>query len=202
MLKKSTLAKVHTGTSQTIIDGAISVMAETGLRNLTTKRVSERASVSTASIHYFFETKERLITESFAHVMNLMWDRLSEVGETDELPLKKIEQTLYVFFNEDINELETIRIWPQLWHHAGQNADTEQQFQAYNKGVIALFENYLMSAGMTAEKAKIYAYRLNALHRGLWIEFKVGGVLSDREIRSVIASVLESIQFELNGGSQ
>ena len=68
-MTKLALKRSGKETSQSIIDGAISVMAEEGLPQLTTKRVSDRAEVSTAAIHYFFETKDRLIYESFVHVV-------------------------------------------------------------------------------------------------------------------------------------
>ncbi len=199
MSNYSNLAKPLSGTPLSIVDGAISVLADSGLSNLTTKKVSERAAVSTASIHYFFETKDRLINESFAHVLEGMWARLSRVVDEDLPPMERIRRTLNAFFDEDKNGVETIQIWPQLWHHAGNNHEVGTLFRDYNSRVTNLFQSFLSDAGMTAEKARIHAFRLNALHRGLWIEFKVGGTIQAREVNTIINSIISSLESELAG---
>ena len=56
-------------TPQTIINSTLAVMAEEGFVNLTTKRISKHAEVSTATIHYFFDTKEKLIESAFAYLI-------------------------------------------------------------------------------------------------------------------------------------
>lgn len=194
-----TAEKIENQTSQSIIDGAIAVMADAGLRNLTTKRVSEHADVSTASIHYFFKTKERLIQESFAYVMNRLWGQLCETRDQHSDPIDAIKAMLEVFLGEEFTGVDTVKIWPQLWHHASTNAETGKLFRDYNNKIIDLFATCLLNLGLTPETSRIMSYRLNALHRGLWIEMNVGKTISRLETKRVYASMIETIKAEIEG---
>ena len=191
--------KIHSETSQSIIDGAIAVMADSGLRHLTTKLVSEHANVSTASIHYFFDTKERLIHESFAHIMDEMWDRLVEVNEQGGEPLISLRRIMETFLVANRNGVNAVKIWPQLWHHAGANDETGELFREYNARVVGLLADKLIEAGLDIEKARLYAFRLNALHRGLWIELHVGTVLNKTETDKIYTSIFNTINAEIMG---
>jgi len=63
-MKNTAKREVANDTSQTIIDGALSVMVEQGIASLTTKSVSKKADVSTAAIHYFFDTKKTILSSA------------------------------------------------------------------------------------------------------------------------------------------
>ncbi len=194
-----TTRKIHNETSQSIIDGAIAVMADSGLRHLTTKLVSERASVSTASIHYFFNTKERLIHESFAHVMDEMWAQLVDASDEGGEPLSCLRRIMDTFFVAGRNGINAVKIWPQLWHHAGANSETGELFRDYNDRVINLLAAKLIDAGMKQKNARLYAFRLNALHRGLWIELHVGSVLNKSDTDQIYTSIFTTITDEIMG---
>lgn len=191
--------KAQTETSQSIIDGTIAVMAKSGLNHLTTKLVSQQANVSTASIHYFFDTKERLIHESFAHVMNEMWERLIEVSEQDQDPLRSLRKIMDTFFETNRNGIDAKTIWPQLWHYAGTNDETGTLFRDYNMRVKNLLEAKLVDAGLNAIRAKLYAHKLNALHRGLWIELHVDTTMKTSDTDQVYTSIFKIISAEIMG---
>lgn len=184
-------------TPQSIIACAISVMAEEGLPHLTTKRVSQRADVSTASIHYFFDTKDRLIYESFASVIrNIRGQFLTARNENTE-PLTRIRATLDVFFSDTQIIGDAVKIWPQLWVHAGTDAATARLFHIYNSRMISNFTYDLRAAGMARPEARQYAVRLNALHRGLWIELHLGGCVTRGETRDIYTAMMDTITQSL-----
>lgn len=186
-------------TSQTIIEGAISVMAESGLPRLTTKLVGAKADVSTASIHYFFETKDRLIYESFAHVIRGIRQQFFAARKNEPDPLKRIRKTLEVFFSDQQITGDTVKIWPQLWVHAGTNAETARLFRVYNGRMISNFTHDLREAGMGRDLARIFAFRLNALHRGLWIEMHVAGLITKDDSDKIHDAMMETITQNIGG---
>ncbi len=194
-----TAKRAYNETSLSIIDSAIAVMAETGLRNLTTKLVSQKADVSTASIHYFFDTKERLIQESFAIVMDRMWEELAAVEVNHDDPHQAIQDLLHVFYiDAQVND-RTLKIWPEIWLHASTDKGTGELFKNYNNKVIELFTSLLVSAGLKPKVARLYAFRLNTLHRGLWIELNVGGSMNAEDARDVINATMITIRKEIKG---
>lgn len=192
-MAKTAAKRSGSETSQSIIDGAISVMAEEGLPQLTTKRVSERADVSTAAIHYFFETKDRLIYESFVHVVGNIRRQFLDVRKSTASPLDCIRQTMDVFFSAEQITGDTVKIWPQLWVHAGTDAQTARLFKIYNGRMVSNFTYDLCRAGLPRAAARSFALRLNALHRGLWIELHLGGQITRGETAEIYAAMMETI---------
>lgn len=187
---------MQSDTPQSIIAGAISVMAEEGLPQLTTKRVSERADVSTGSIHYFFDTKDRLIYESFASVIRGIRRQLLQARSSAE-PLTRIRKTLDVFFSRAQVSGDTVKIWPQLWVHAGTDAATARLFHIYNARMISNFTYDLRKAGLPRDTARSFALRLNALHRGLWIELNLGGCVTRAETADIYSAMMDTITRDL-----
>lgn len=191
-MSKAALNRLQSETPQAIIAGAISVMAEEGLPHLTTKRVSERADVSTGSIHYFFDTKDRLIYESFASVIRGIRVQLLNARKSGDA-LTRIRETLDVFFSRAQVSGDTVKIWPQLWVHAGTDAATARLFHIYNARMISNFTYDLREAGLPRSEARSFALRLNALHRGLWIELNLGGCVTRAETADIYTAMMESI---------
>lgn len=196
-MAKTQSQRLQSETPQSIIAGAISVMAEDGLPQFTTKRVSERADVSTGSIHYFFDTKERLIYESFASVIRNI--RRQFLGaRTSPDALTRIRETLDVFFSDAQITGDAVKIWPQLWVHAGTDDATARLFHIYNARMISNFTYDLRAAGMPRDMARSFALRLNALHRGLWIELHLGGCADATETRNIYTAMMDTITQSLN----
>ncbi len=192
IVSQSQANRLSADTPQAIIAGAISVMAKDGLPQLTTKRVSERAAVSTGAIHYFFDTKERLIYESFAAVIRNIRRQFAGARQSAD-PLTRIRATLDVFFSKAQVTGDTVKIWPQLWVHAGTDKATARLFHIYNARMISNFTYDLHAAGMPRAMARSYALRLNALHRGLWIELHLGGCTDAAETRDIYTAMMETI---------
>src|SRR4051794_24438840 len=57
---KRTRAEIAAQTREAILNAACEVIAEIGLENIRMRMVAERAGVSTAALHYHFDTREKL----------------------------------------------------------------------------------------------------------------------------------------------
>ena len=177
-------------TSQSIIDGALSVMVEDGLAALTTKSVSRRADVSTAAIHYFFQTKDNLVYSAFVFVIRSTRCALLDVRRVESDPAMRLRRSIEVFFQSDPGEA---RIWPQLWVYADNDTKTQRLFRIYNARLISNFTYDLRQLGVERARARRLAVKLNALHRGLWIEQQIGASITARECEGILDMVLEGI---------
>lgn len=175
-------------------------MAEDGLAGLTTKSVSRKADVSTAAIHYFFDTKDNLVHSAFGFVVRSIRQQLLDVRKSEPSdPLRRIRRSLGVFFASDQTTGAAIKIWPQLWVSAATDAQTGRLFKAYNSRMISNFVYDLREAGLSREEARLQAFKLNALHRGLWIDENIGGVISPSENANIIDRVMEEIAAQIKG---
>ncbi len=193
-MKTSTKKIVTNDTSQAIINGTLSVIAEEGLAGLTTKSVSERVSVSTAAIHYFFDTKENLIYSAFVYVIKTVREQQLQIRQSEPDPLERIKATIGVFFGKGLASDYEASIWPQIWVYALRDEKIGRLFQAYNSRLISNFISDISAMGVDRPRARTLAFKLNSLHRGLWIDQQIGHLISEEEIQDVLNTFFEEIQ--------
>ena len=183
-------------TSQAIIDSALAVMAEEGIANLTTKSVSQRASVSTAAIHYFFETKEKLIYSAFVHVVRTLREETTAIRLREGDPLKRIRASLEVHFSPFHFQGAASNIWPQLWVHAGVDAAAARLFHVFSKRMISNCRVDLIALGMERKGARLKAIELIALMRGLWLQQRLTKTISGDDSWRILDAAINAVALD------
>jgi TetR/AcrR family transcriptional repressor of bet genes len=196
-MKASVRRDAANDTSQSIIDSALTLMVEDGLAGLTTKSVSKKADVSTAAIHYFFETKNNLIYSAFEFVIKTIRKDLLEVRKSEADPIARVRRSINVFFKSGQVSSVAAKVWPHLWVHAGSDVKTGRLFKIYNARLISNFTYDLCKLGVPRSRAKILAYKLNALHRGLWIEQQIGAPITRAECEVILDMFIAEVLAEL-----
>ena len=196
-MKASVRRDAANDTSQSIIESALTLMVEDGLAGLTTKSVSKKADVSTAAIHYFFETKNNLIYSAFVFVIKTIRLDLLEVRKSEANPIARVRRSISVFFKSGQVSSVAAKVWPHLWVHAGSDAKTGRLFKVYNARLISNFTYDLCQLGVSRPRAKILAYKLNALHRGLWIEQQIGAAITREECETILDMFISEVLAEL-----
>lgn len=191
--------RIANDTRQEIINSTLTAMAEDGIANLTTKSISKRADVSTASIHYFFETKDNLIYNAFVFVIkSIRLDMLAaRKGQTD--PFMRIRGAVEAHFSATHMSDEAAYIWPQLWVHAGCDAPTARLVRVFGARMVSNFTYDLCDAGMERRDARLAAIELRALVVGLWLEKQVTKYASFGERREVFNRVLARLAEQAKG---
>ncbi|MGI9502204.1 MAG: TetR family transcriptional regulator C-terminal domain-containing protein [Geminicoccaceae bacterium] len=180
-------------TSQSIINGTLVVMAEQGIANLTTKLVSQRADVSTASIHYFFDTKENLIYSAFLYMVKALSQETLEIRQREKHPLARLARSIEVHFSPFHFEAEASNIWPQFWVHAGANPDVARLFHIFSRRIISNHAVDLKEAGLPRAEARLVAAELSALTRGLWLEKRIAETIGAEDCGAILKARLSTI---------
>lgn len=194
--------RIANSTRQEIIDSTLSAMAEDGIANLTTKSISLRAKVSTASIHYFFDTKDNLIYNSFVFVIkSIRQDMLAtRKGQTD--PFKRIRGAMNTHFSAAHLSEEAAYIWPQLWVHAKCDTRTARLVRLFGARMISNFTYDLCDAGMNRGEARMSAIELRALVVGLWIEQQVTKYATAQEHKDVFDKILSRLEKQVENANK
>ena len=178
------------GTPQSIIESALSVMAEDGIANLTTKLVSQRAAVSTGAIHYFFDTKDNLIFSAFVHMVRLIRDETLAIRRIEKDPLERIARSIEVHFSQFHFESDASIIWPQFWVYAGADEQAARLFRAFSARMISNHTWDLRQAGYDRAGARAKAVELSVLSRGLWLEKRLARSVKTEECWRIMADAL------------
>ena len=186
-------------TSQAIIDSALAVMAEEGIANLTTKSVSQRASVSTGAIHYFFETKEKLIYSAFVHVVRTLRDETTSIRRREPDPIRRLRSSLEVHFSPFHFQGAASNIWPQLWVHAGVDAAAARLFHVFSKRMISNCTVDLMEVGLDRKRARLKAIELIGLMRGLWLQQRLAKTISGEDSWRILDAAINAVALETGG---
>ncbi len=183
-------------TSQSIIDSTLSAIATDGMSNLTTKSISQRANISTASIHYFFDTKENLVYNSFAYMIKSIRLDMLEVCKNERDPIKRIRGICETHFSPRQLSSEAANIWPQLWSHAGHDKKTARLVKVFGARMISNFTYDLRKLGLPRKQARLGAIELRALVVGLWVEKQVTRNSLQGERAEVFERMLSRLQAE------
>lgn len=180
-------------TSQLIIDSALSVMAEEGIANLTTKSVSKRAAVSTGAIHYFFDTKDNLIFSAFMHMVRMIREETLVIRRRENDPLERIARSIEVHFSPIHFEEDASIIWPQFWVYAGADEQAARLFRAFSARMISNHSWDLQQAGFDRASARAKAVELGVLSRGLWLEQRLARSVKAEECWCIMENAFADV---------
>ncbi len=188
-------------TSQIIINGTLSAMADENIAHLTTKSISKKAGVSTASIHYFFNTKENLIYNSFVFVIRSIREEMLHVRKAEKDPIDRVREAIRVHFSATHLSHEAASIWPQLWVYSTYNAQTGRLFKIFGARMISNFTHDLCQAGLSRRKARSAAIKIRALIIGLWVEKQISKNVSPGECWKIFDQLLLDLMTEAENSS-
>ncbi|ANP51529.1 AcrR family transcriptional regulator [Streptomyces griseochromogenes] len=116
--------KVRTAdTRERILTAACEVIAEIGFEKIRMRMVAERAGVSTALLHYHFDTREKLFTEAMTHSFaNTAVDLERDAGTAPAAVI--LARILRSLLPTDPELQQDWRLWQELWARALRDETT------------------------------------------------------------------------------
>ncbi|GHI04076.1 TetR family transcriptional regulator [Streptomyces cellostaticus] len=116
--------KVRTAdTRERILTAACEVIAEIGFEKIRMRMVAERAGVSTALLHYHFDTREKLFTEAMTHSFANTAVDLERDAETAPAALVLV-RILRSLLPTGPELQQDWRLWQELWARALRDETT------------------------------------------------------------------------------
>ncbi|MFE3323485.1 TetR/AcrR family transcriptional regulator [Streptomyces sp. NPDC059176] len=111
-------------TRERILAAACQVIAEVGFEKIRMRMVAERAGVSTALLHYHFETREKLFTEAMTHSFAQTGTELERDADSVSAAVI-LARILRALLPTDPELRQDWRLWQELWVRALRD-DTAQ----------------------------------------------------------------------------
>ncbi|QWB27625.1 MULTISPECIES: TetR/AcrR family transcriptional regulator [Streptomyces] len=116
--------KVRTAdTRERILTAACEVIADIGFEKIRMRMVAERAGVSTALLHYHFDTREKLFTEAMTHSFAHTAVDLEHDAETAPAAVI-LARILRNLLPTDPQLHQDWRLWQELWVRALRDETT------------------------------------------------------------------------------
>ncbi|SUA81197.1 Toluene efflux pump ttgABC operon repressor [Nocardia otitidiscaviarum] len=167
-----------------ILEAAVRVIAQDGVRGLRVEKLAAAAGVSTALIYYHFTDRAGILHAALEHINHRAVDYTERaLAETD--PRRRLEQLLLLEL-QDIDEVrETSVAWGELRASAVFNPDLRDPLRAttdsWNADIDTLIRDAQGSGDLHAGiDAAATAERLTALTEGLSERWHSGSLTLDR----------------------
>ncbi|MBL1098580.1 TetR/AcrR family transcriptional regulator [Streptomyces coffeae] len=108
-----TRARTAEETRERILSAACEAIAEVGFEKIRMKMVAERAGVSTALLHYHFDTREKLFTEAMTH--SFATSAGLEDDTTTAPAAVVLARIVHSLLPTDPELRQDWRLWQELW---------------------------------------------------------------------------------------
>ncbi|MCP9624699.1 TetR/AcrR family transcriptional regulator [Nocardia otitidiscaviarum] len=167
-----------------ILEAAVRVIAQDGVRGLRVEKLAAAAGVSTALIYYHFTDRAGILHAALEHINHRAVDYTERaLAETD--PRRRLEQVLLLELQDTDEVRETSVAWGELRASAVFNSDLRDPLHATTDSWNADIETLIrdaqdsgdLHAGIDAAAA---AERLTALTEGLSERWHSGSLTLDR----------------------
>ena len=173
-----------------ILVAAVRVIAARGLAETRVADVAQEAGTSAALVIYYFESKERLLTEALAYAEDRFYletfHQLTTIDRARDRLVKLIELSVP---DGSVDELDDWVLWIELWARSLRDSNAARNRSALDRRWRAIIADVVQSGLRSGEFADVdpegFAIQLAALIDGLAVQV----ILNDEEVTS--ARVLE-----------
>lgn len=164
-----------------LIQAALSLIAEQGVRGATVRAIAERANVTQGLIRHYFLTKEDLITAAYAHHMRHMTDLTSASTDlADSTAKMRLAAFVAASLKPPVVDPRSVTVWASFLNKVREDAHMremhEQTYYEFRDRLEGLIQEALGEADIAAtpQALRCMSIASNAVIDGLWME---GGAL-------------------------
>jgi AcrR family transcriptional regulator len=171
---KRTRAEIAAQTREAILNAACEVIAEIGFENIRMRMVAERAGVSTAALHYHFDTRENLFAAALHYSFGSTGADVYEAkGGTDTAT-----DRLARIINASLPMTPSLRrewaMWQELWCRAGRDRASRilavDLYRAHTSWIEETLAEGIASGEFDECDTAAHAQLINALCDGFGVQ--------------------------------
>ena len=173
---------------QQILEAAVHVIADRGLGETRVADVANEAGTSAALVIYYFQHKERLLTEALAYAEDRFYleafHLLTKIDSARDRLVKLIELSVP---DGSASDLDDWVLWIELWPRALRDPDAARQRRALDRRWRSTVADVVQSGVRSGEFADVdperFAIHLAALLDGLALQV----ILNDEDVTTARA---------------
>ncbi|MGW1893385.1 TetR/AcrR family transcriptional regulator [Streptomyces sp. NPDC002004] len=185
-------------TRERILSAACEVIAEIGFEKIRMRMVAERAGVSTALLHYHFDTREKLFTEAMTHSFANSAVDLDRDAESvpAAVVLARIVRNL---LPTDPELHQDWRLWQELWVRSLRDETTRgfavDLYAQLHEWVAGVINRGIASGEFEPTEVDELSTQVLALSDGYGIRLMLGDptVSMDRALAAVWRPIAEAL---------
>jgi len=113
-----------------ILQTALDLMIHVGLQAVTLREIARRCDIRVSAIHHYYKTRDDLILDLLASVLNAYEELFSEFLNSPRDPADVQLKKFIITILDDIKTLRTTNLFPELWTLANRNPDVARMVDA------------------------------------------------------------------------
>ena len=122
--RKRTRADIAAQTREAILNAACEVIAEIGFEKIRMRMVAERAGVSTAALHYHFDTRENLFAEALRYSFDHTGADVYEAQGNGDTATARLARIISASLPLTPSLRREWAMWQELWCRAGRDPES------------------------------------------------------------------------------
>ena len=119
-MTRRTRADIAAETREAILNAACEVIAEIGFENVRMRIVAERARVSTAALHYHFDTREKLFAEALRYSFDHTGRDIYEARSANDSATNRLARIITASLPTTENLRREWAMYQELWCRANR----------------------------------------------------------------------------------
>lgn len=171
---KRTRADVAAETRATILNAACEVIAEIGFEKIRMRMVAERAGVSTAALHYHFDTREKLFAEALHYSFDHTGADVYESHGDGDSATARLARIVSASLPSTPELRQEWAMWQELWCRAGRDAEARtlaiELYRAHQSWIRETLEDGIASGEFTGCDTEAHALLVSALCDGYGVQ--------------------------------
>jgi AcrR family transcriptional regulator len=175
---KRSRADIAAQTREVILNAACEVIAETGFENIRMRMVAERAGVSTAALHYHFDTREKLFAAALHYSFGSTGADVYETRGAGDTATARLARIISASLPMTPSLRREWAMWQELWCRAGRDASSRtlavDLYQAHTSWIEETLGAGIASGEFRSHDVAAHAQLINAVCDGYGVQLMIG----------------------------
>jgi len=196
---KRTRADIAAETREAILNAACEVIAEIGFEKIRMRMVAERAGVSTAALHYHFDTREKLFAEALRYSFDHTGADVYQVNGSEDTATARLARIISASLPLTPSLRREWAMWQELWCRAGRDPESRtlaiELYRAHQGWIQEALEDGIASGEFTACDTAAHAQLVSSLCDGYGVQlmFRHPGLTVDAAQKAIWAHAAHAL---------
>ena len=177
-MTRRTRAEIAAETREAILAAACEVIADIGFENVRMRIVAERAGVSTAALHYHFDTREKLFAEALRYSFDHTGRDVYEARSSQDSATNRLARIISASLPTTENLRREWAMYQELWCRANREPESRAVAVELNRAQQGWIEETLADGIASGEfkpiDAAAHARLISSLCDGFGVQLMFG----------------------------
>ncbi|MBE3013209.1 TetR/AcrR family transcriptional regulator [Microbispora sp. NEAU-D428] len=172
-----------------VLEAALAEIAEHPVADIQVQRIAERAGMSPARVLYYFESRDRILAETFRWTERLLTERrASELSEIVD-PQERLDRYVQLYLPVDSRDVSW-KLWLEAWLRSGTNDEMRRTAEEIDSGwlrdLAAIIGDGAASGVFRSIAVEEFLPWFNALLDGLAVHVLIGRLSRAQAVRAAL----------------